>query len=522
MKRLLLVIIVIMLTISCTTKDIDRELDAFFGAEEVIERWVDAVKSGNPDEVGSLYWENAVLVIHSPDREPLELAGLDRIMHQFDKSRIGMVNSERIPDSPDSHPVFLVHFENSPNIQFLMLSNRDGEWRIQEHTIETEGKSPGVAGSYQAWADFNGNGQIEQEELEELINAVRHLLTGPHDISTPLDELFDYNHDGFIDPGELERARQEYFGFLIHRFGEEAPDAARELYDLNGDGRSEPEERRLALEIIFNPDEINVMERLPDEAIRLFDRNRDGRVEEFEVRETRFILLEILALAPLEERKMMEAPRRVVNYLDELADLNSDGTVDEEENMMLMRGLEKPHPVENPFDERLDTNHNGEVEPFEIVRARRAGNLEGGEEEIVKRLESMEDKKLAVVGLNNQIETLSKQTIAGLVVFVENAFVNVGKVKVVDRQNIAKIMEEQKFQLSGITDESTAVEIGKLAGADIIVIGSMSYVGSMYYLNIKMIGVETAQILGSSISQASDDTGFLNMCNDAVYKLFLE
>ncbi|MCK5197286.1 MAG: hypothetical protein KAR21_02990, partial [Spirochaetales bacterium] len=410
-------------------------------------------------------------------------------------------------------------------------------------------------------------------------------------------------------------------------------------------------------------------------AIRLFDRNRDGRVEEFEVRETRFILLEILALAPLEERKMMETPRRVANYLDELADLNDDGTVDEEENMMLMRGLEEPHPVENPFDERLDANRNGDVEPFEIVRAKRAGYLEGGarqqeiqdnypvitivdraldldgnnrvdseeinsvikmliegpaegdyperlfaffdrnrdkrispaelregrvllinphhvdpdraldqkldedrdgfvapheigiaagvspagparpfeelierfrweseeselkeepvkeeaeddfvvfEEEIVKRLESMEDKKLAVVGLNNQIETLSKQTIAGLVVFVENAFVNVGKVKVVDRQNIAKIMEEQKFQLSGITDESTAVEIGKLAGADIIVIGSMSYVGSMHYLNIKMIGVETAQILGSSISQASDDTGFLNMCNDAVYKLFLE
>lgn len=83
-------------------------------------------------------------------------------------------------------------------------------------------------------------------------------------------------------------------------------------------------------------------------------------------------------------------------------------------------------------------------------------------------------------------------------------------------------MEEQKFQLSGVTDESTAVEIGKLAGADIIVIGSVSYVGNMYYLNIKMIEVETAQILGSSISQASDDTDFLDMCNNAVYKLFLE
>ncbi len=123
---------------------------------------------------------------------------------------------------------------------------------IQEHTVEREGQSSGVAGIYQEWADFNRNGELEPEELEELINAVRHLLTEPHDNLTPLDEL---------------------------------------------------------------------------------------------------------------------------------ADLNEDGTIDEDENIMLIRGLREPHPVENPFDERLDTNYNGDVELFEIVRAKRAGNLEGGVEQ---------------------------------------------------------------------------------------------------------------------------------------------
>ena len=342
MKRLLLIIVIIMLAFSCTTKGPIKEKAIFLESEEVIERWISAVKNGNLDIVSDLYWDNAVLVIHSPEREPLEFAGRDRIVRQFKKSGLGILNPdrviadriERIMDSPDSHPVYLVHFENSPNIQFLMLSNRDGVWRIQEHTVENKGRSPGVAGNYQEWADFNRNGQLEPEEFEELINAVRHLLTEPHDNATPLDELFDYNHDSFIDPGELERARQEYFGFLIRRFGEEAPDAARELFDLNGDGRSEPEERRLALEIIFNPDEINVMERLPDKVKRLYDRNRDGRVEEFEVRETRFILLKILALAPLEERRMIGIPRRVANYLDELADLNNNGTVEDRKSVV--------------------------------------------------------------------------------------------------------------------------------------------------------------------------------------------
>ena len=105
-------------------------------------------------------------------------------------------------------------------------------------------------------------------------------------------------------------------------------------------------------------------------------------------------------------------------------------------------------------------------------------------------------------------------------VFIENALVNVGKVRVVDRQNIAEIVKEYEFQQSDLTDESSAVEIGKLSGADIIVIGSISYVGETFYLNIKLISVETAEIIGSSIADAVNAREFYEMCNEAVLKLF--
>jgi curli biogenesis system outer membrane secretion channel CsgG len=90
----------------------------------------------------------------------------------------------------------------------------------------------------------------------------------------------------------------------------------------------------------------------------------------------------------------------------------------------------------------------------------------------------------------------------------------------VDRENIEELIDEQKFQVSGLTDESTAVEIGKLSGADIVVIGSISYVGKKYYMNIKLISVETGEIIGSSIAEAADQTELLDMTNEAVYKLF--
>ena len=75
-----------------------------------------------------------------------------------------------------------------------------------------------------------------------------------------------------------------------------------------------------------------------------------------------------------------------------------------------------------------------------------------------------------------------------------------GIYKVIDRRNIEKIIEEHKLQFSGSIDESTAVELGKLAGLDNIVLGSVALFGSSSYMtSVKMIDVETGQILSESM-----------------------
>ena len=45
--------------------------------------------------------------------------------------------------------------------------------------------------------------------------------------------------------------------------------------------------------------------------------------------------------------------------------------------------------------------------------------------------------------------------------------------KVVDRENMMTILQEQKFQLSGMVNEQTAVEVGKLVGAQIMLTGTI-------------------------------------------------
>jgi hypothetical protein len=72
--------------------------------------------------------------------------------------------------------------------------------------------------------------------------------------------------------------------------------------------------------------------------------------------------------------------------------------------------------------------------------------------------------------------------------------VSSGNFKVVDRKSLDAIRSEQNFQISGDVDDDSAVSIGKLLGANIVVTGSISGVGSTRRLRLKALDVMTAEI----------------------------
>jgi hypothetical protein len=106
------------------------------------------------------------------------------------------------------------------------------------------------------------------------------------------------------------------------------------------------------------------------------------------------------------------------------------------------------------FDERLERLSWQE----ERVAESQAATTEKPryESEYYEKLGMIQEKKLAVVGITCGTKNVDEETASGVMVFIENAFVNVGKVRVMDRQNIAKIVKEYEFQQSDLTDESTA------------------------------------------------------------------
>jgi len=78
---------------------------------------------------------------------------------------------------------------------------------------------------------------------------------------------------------------------------------------------------------------------------------------------------------------------------------------------------------------------------------------------------------------------------------ISAAFVNFGqKYSIVERSLLDKIMQEAKFSNTDAVDEGQATQLGKLAGADKVVLSVVTQAGRRNVLSIKLIDVRTATV----------------------------
>ncbi len=70
--------------------------------------------------------------------------------------------------------------------------------------------------------------------------------------------------------------------------------------------------------------------------------------------------------------------------------------------------------------------------------------------------------------------------------------------KVVERQNLYDIIHEHKLQLSGLTNRSQALEIGKLIGADYLLLGSVVNLDSVVRINSYILDAASGLIVASA------------------------
>lgn len=68
--------------------------------------------------------------------------------------------------------------------------------------------------------------------------------------------------------------------------------------------------------------------------------------------------------------------------------------------------------------------------------------------------------------------------------------------RLVERRNLTELLKEHQLSLSGLTDTSQVVKVGKLIGAKIMIFGSVFAVDRDLYIVAKIVGVETSQVKG--------------------------
>ena len=79
-------------------------------------------------------------------------------------------------------------------------------------------------------------------------------------------------------------------------------------------------------------------------------------------------------------------------------------------------------------------------------------------------------------------------------------------IKVIERAELHELLNEQKLSLSGRVDESTALEVGKLVGAQYVIHGQVTSIADNLRMDMRAVDVQTSEIMEvQKLSGRTDD-----------------
>lgn len=95
----------------------------------------------------------------------------------------------------------------------------------------------------------------------------------------------------------------------------------------------------------------------------------------------------------------------------------------------------------------------------------------------------------------NGISTIE---IAALTDRLRSELVTFSNQPVLERNEMEAILEEQRFQMSGCVTSECIVDVGEILGAEFMIAGSISHIGNLYTISLRMIEVESSNIVNSA------------------------
>ncbi len=93
------------------------------------------------------------------------------------------------------------------------------------------------------------------------------------------------------------------------------------------------------------------------------------------------------------------------------------------------------------------------------------------------------------------------------------------KYKIVERKDMTTILDEQKLELAGLTGSEYAAKVGKLLSAQKILLGTISKMEDYYYINARVIDVETGVMEFGDTSESPSQSGISDACREIISRM---
>lgn len=94
-----------------------------------------------------------------------------------------------------------------------------------------------------------------------------------------------------------------------------------------------------------------------------------------------------------------------------------------------------------------------------------------------------------------------------------------GKYTLVERSALQAAVKEMEISASGMIDDTTAARIGKLAGAELILISNLIVDDSITYLSTRIVSVESGQVKNTAMLQAEEGEYIASLANRTISQL---
>lgn len=122
---------------------------------------------------------------------------------------------------------------------------------------------------------------------------------------------------------------------------------------------------------------------------------------------------------------------------------------------------------------------------------------------------SEKDTNVAVVDFSGRnIENQDAATFSDL---LRTHLVQSGKYTVLEKAHMDKLLDEMSFQQTGVTNAAYVIQVGKILNVQKMVVGTVSKIDAIYYVNSNIVDVESGKIDRSEVVQGNQASEFMDM-----------